>query len=81
MSPPFTTSWAARPTCRSMCRTRTASATYFRQNQPRTPGVYDVLFGGVIDGKLLPDGDYTWVIEATAEGGQTQAAQGKFDRA
>ncbi len=53
--------------------------TYFRQNQPRTPGVYDVLFGGVLDGKLLPDGDYTWAIEATAEGGQTQSAQGQLN--
>ena len=52
--------------------------TYFRENQPRTAGVYDVLFGGVIDGKLLPDGDYTWVIEAAAEGAQTQSAQGKL---
>ena len=51
---------------------------YFRNTQPRTPGVYDVLFGGVIDGKLLADGDYTWVIEATDEGGQSQSAQGKF---
>ena len=51
---------------------------YFRNNQPRTAGTYDVLFGGVIDGKLLADGDYTWVIEATDEGGQSQAAQGKF---
>jgi hypothetical protein len=51
---------------------------YFRENQPRTAGVYDVLFGGVIDGKLLADGDYTWVIEATAEGGQAQSAQGKL---
>jgi hypothetical protein len=51
---------------------------YFRDNQPRTPGVYDVLFGGVIDGKLLPDGDYTWVIEATDEAGQSQSAQGQF---
>jgi hypothetical protein len=52
--------------------------TYFRQNQPRTPGVYDVLFGGVIDGKLLADGDYTWTIEATDQAGQTQSAQGKL---
>ena len=52
--------------------------TYFRENQPRTPGVYDVLFGGVIDGKLLPDGDYTWAIEAVAAGGQNQSAQGKL---
>jgi hypothetical protein len=51
---------------------------YFRNAQPRTPGVYDVLFGGVIDGKLLADGDYTWVIEAADEAGQSQSAQGKF---
>ncbi len=51
---------------------------YFRNNQLRTPGVYDVLFGGVIDGKLLADGDYTWVIEATDEAGQNQSAQGKL---
>ena len=52
--------------------------TYFRENQPRTPGVYDVLFGGVIDGKLLPDGEYVWVIEATDDAAQTQSAQGKL---
>src|SRR5512137_823059 len=51
---------------------------YFRHNQPRTAGTYDVLFGGVIDGKLLPDGDYLWVIEATDEAGQSQSGQGKF---
>jgi hypothetical protein len=51
---------------------------YFRDNQPRTPGVYDVLFGGVLNGKVLADGDYTWVIEAADGAGQSQAAQGKF---
>ncbi len=51
---------------------------FFRNNQLRPSGVYDVLFGGVIDGKLLPDGDYTWTIEATEEGGQSQSAQGKL---
>ena len=51
---------------------------YFRNTQPRTAGTYDVLFGGVIDGKLLADGDYTWVIEATDEGGHSQSAQGKI---
>jgi hypothetical protein len=56
----------------------TGQLTYFRKDQPRTAGVYDVLFGGVIDGKLLPDGDYTWVIEAATEGGQNQSAQGQL---
>jgi hypothetical protein len=51
---------------------------YFRNAQPRPSGVYDVLFGGVIDGRLLADGDYTWVIEATDEAGQSQSAQGKL---
>ena len=51
---------------------------YFRRDQPRSSGVYDVLFGGVIDGRLLPDGNYTWVIEATDEAGQSQSAQGQF---
>ncbi|CAG0934975.1 hypothetical protein TFLX_03795 [Thermoflexales bacterium] len=51
---------------------------YFRKDQPRPSGVYDVLLGGVIDGRLLTDGAYTWVVEATAEAGQTQSAQGAF---
>jgi hypothetical protein len=51
---------------------------YFRNNQARTPGVYDVLFGGVIDGKLLADGAYTWVVEATDTGGQNQLLQGQL---
>ena len=51
---------------------------YFRNNQARTAGTYDVLFGGVIEGQLLADGDYAWVIEATDEGGHSQAAQGKL---
>ena len=44
---------------------------YFRRDQPRSAGQYDVLFSGVIDGQLLPDGTYTWTIEAgeaTAQG-------------
>jgi major membrane immunogen (membrane-anchored lipoprotein) len=51
---------------------------YFRDKQPRAPGAYDVLFGGVIDGQLVPDGAYTWMIEATDEAGQDQAARGQF---
>jgi hypothetical protein len=51
---------------------------YFRDTQTRTPGVYDVLFGGVIKGQLLPDGDYSWAIEATDEAGKNQSAQGRF---
>ncbi len=51
----------------------------FRTGQPRSRGEYSVLFSGVVDGyvlegesahgevlsRLLPDGTYTWMIEAT----------------
>ena len=51
----------------------------FRQSQPRVRGEYGVLFGGVVDGfvlpgeeiegtverRLLPDGEYRWIIRAT----------------
>ncbi len=52
---------------------------YFRHNEVRPPGDYSVLFSGIVDGftlpeesikgkvisRVLPDGDYTWTIEAT----------------
>lgn len=51
---------------------------YFRRDAQRGKGEYSVLFGGVVDGyllngeelnsivdaRLMPDGDYQWVIEA-----------------
>lgn len=51
---------------------------YFRQEEPRARGEFQVLFGGVVDGyaiegeqvagdvqaRLLPDGDYRWAVEA-----------------
>lgn len=63
---------------------------YFRQEKPRGAGEYEVLFSGVVDGfrlatdnvegdilsRLLPDGDYTWTIEATDFGGMTEIQQG-----
>ncbi len=51
---------------------------FFRDAQRRSAGTYDVLFGGVIDGRVLPDGDYRWVIEAVDESGQSQAADGRL---
>lgn len=66
---------------------------YFRKAQRRSPGKYDVYWGGVIndpqvrlvDGKpmvvesqVLPDGVYTWVIEAVEDGGRSQTAQGQI---
>jgi len=52
---------------------------FFREVQPRSAGVYDVLFSGVIDGRLLPDGEYRWAIEATDAGGQSQSAEGRLN--
>ncbi len=51
---------------------------FFRNAQPRSAGAYDVLFGGVIDGRLLPDGDYRWIVEATDGSGQRRAAEGQL---
>ncbi len=60
----------------------------FRQDEIRPRGRYEVLFSGVVEGfvrpgepvegevlaRLLPDGDYTWVIEAR------DTATGRADR-
>ncbi|HXF69190.1 MAG TPA: hypothetical protein VNK89_05245 [Thermoflexus sp.] len=40
---------------------------YFRREQPRPQGDYEVLFNGVVENQLLPDGRYTWVVEARDE--------------
>ncbi|NLS75812.1 MAG: hypothetical protein GXY76_00990, partial [Chloroflexi bacterium] len=44
----------------------------FREDVRRSPSKdeYVAFFGGSIDGRLLPDGDYTCVIEAKAEDGR-----------
>jgi len=41
---------------------------YFRRDKPRSPGSYETLFGGAVEGQVLPDGVYTYVVEAAAEG-------------
>jgi hypothetical protein len=66
---------------------------YFRESQRRSPGDYDVYWGGVInepemravpggamrvDSQVLPDGDYTWVIEATDDAGRTEKTEGRI---
>ena len=48
---------------------------YFRQAQLRSAGPYSVLFGGVIDNRMLPSGAYTWVVSAN-DGKQTQERAG-----
>ncbi|HEC22544.1 MAG TPA: hypothetical protein ENI95_06475 [Chloroflexi bacterium] len=64
---------------------------YFRRERPRSRGEYSVLFSGVVEGfvqegetvrgevlaRLLPDGEYTWVIEAVDQAtGQTDRVTG-----
>lgn len=52
---------------------------YFRDNEPRGPRKdYKVFFGGVIDGQVLADGVYTWVIEAKAADGEHVEKQGEL---
>lgn len=65
---------------------------YFRRDEPRGAGQYQVYFSGVVDGyrlpgeeiqgeilaRLLPDGDYTWVVEATGEDGRSERATGSL---
>lgn len=64
---------------------------YFRRDQLRSPGDYQVAWGGVVNepeiidngqgpqqvlGRVLPDGEYTWTIEARDERGQVAAQTG-----
>lgn len=65
---------------------------YFREEKPRGAGDYRVAFSGIVDGftlpddqvqgqilsRLLPDGRYTWTIEATDERGVTERQQGQL---
>ena len=68
---------------------------YFRQDRRRSPGPYQVQWGGVInqphwldmeasagrqlvESWVLPDGTYTWVVEATDDGGQVEQVQGQI---
>lgn len=65
---------------------------YFRNQRPRGAGEYQLLFSGVVDpfslpddqfdgeilARLLPDGRYTWTIEATDLAGVTETASGSL---
>ncbi|MFN8482677.1 MAG: hypothetical protein U0768_06490 [Anaerolineae bacterium] len=49
----------------------------WRQDERRSPGDYDALFNGIVDGRMLPDGAYTWRLEATpTEGGAPTQLEG-----
>ena len=49
---------------------------YFRDNRRRSQGDYRVDFGGVVAGSMLPDGDYTWVVEAVTDDNQSVKEEG-----
>ena len=63
---------------------------YFRRDQPRNDDEYSVLFSGVVDGflyegemvygeverRLIPNGEYSWRLEARAAGGESASATG-----
>jgi len=49
---------------------------YFRQNRRRSAGSYRVDFGGVVGGRMLPDGRYTWVVEAVTDDGARARVEG-----
>lgn len=51
---------------------------YFRDSRRRSAGDYGVDFGGVVDGAMLPDGTYTWVVEAVDDSGQMMQEQGSL---
>jgi len=51
---------------------------YFRQNRRRSAGDYKVDFGGVVGGSMLPNGRYTWIVEAVADDGETARAEGSL---
>jgi hypothetical protein len=49
---------------------------FFRDSRRRSAGQYGVDFSGVIDGAMLPNGVYTWVVEAKADEGDLTQQQG-----
>jgi hypothetical protein len=52
---------------------------YFRDHQPRGPRKdYKIFFSGVIDDHMLPDGTYTWIIEALDEDGERAEERGQL---
>lgn len=66
---------------------------FFRDAERRSPGRYNVYWGGVIndpevrhtdggtllvESQVLPDGVYTWVIEAVDDGGRSQRVEGQI---
>lgn len=54
-------------------------AHFFRRDERRSPGGYDAQFNGVVDGRVLPDGVYTWAVDARpVEGGVPMRIDGRL---
>lgn len=66
---------------------------YFREARRRAPGDYSVFWGGVVDqpqlmttdygpvevlSRVLPDGDYTWTVEAVGDDGVVESVNGQI---
>ena len=47
-------------------------------DRPASPKPYSLLFNGIAEGRMMPNGDYTWHIDALAADGRTTSAQGKL---
>ena len=81
----------SRPAVVSLSLTSETGATfYFRQDQPRADDDFTVLFSGVVDGflydgedvygeierRLIPNGSYSWRLEAQPDTGDPQMVSG-----
>ncbi len=44
--------------------------------RPARPVPYEMLFNGIAEGRVLPDGEYTWTVEAVAEDGRRASRSG-----
>ena len=70
-----------------------ATTFYFREGQAREDGEFSVLFSGVVDGflldgetvyghverRVLPQGTYTWELDARTSSGENMNASGRLD--
>jgi hypothetical protein len=51
----------------------------WRKDERRSPNTYEGLFNGIIDGQMLPDGNYTWRISAKpTDGGTPTQVEGRL---
>ena len=83
----------SRPAVISLSLTNEAGRRfYFRRDQPRADDEYTVLFSGVVDGfthdnesvrgeierRLIPNGAYTWRLEASPDAGEMATVSGQL---